>query len=215
MKSKQEIANEILGLLKKDYTIRNKDEFGVELEANDHTHLVRLQDTTITFSHPTNAEIYYSMGANAAEVRTFLRGPKNFDEATYEKAKLEAEAGTKPKKEKAPKEAKVPKVKAEKVPKVPKEKKEKIPAAPKADKGPSVRGEVLRLLDLGTSRDDILKHLLTLGTGREEKSLKNQISLNVGHWNEIQEKKKAAAGVTKTDVVVADAAAPVAEPATK
>ena len=215
MKTTQSKIEEILGVLKSaKYDLTNQDEFGFELTAADGSHKCFLQQTTATFSHPSNKEITYSVGANVQDIKAFLKADHSFDEATYKKEEPAAEGEVKPKKEK-----KAPVVKAvkEKAVKVPKEKKAKV-VVEKEEKGPSIRQEVLKMIEAtgGTvsaeDRAKILAHLATTFPEREEADLKNKISLYKGYFEKGQRSKEYV-----TPVVVATPAAesaPAEEPAT-
>jgi hypothetical protein len=189
MKTTNDKLNEILALLKgAKYELKNQDEFGYELASADGIHTVQLQQTTITFRSVANKEIAYSFGASAGEVKAFLKNPKSFDEADF--VKPEEGATEKPKKEK--------KAKAVKEVKAPKEKKAKVekPVVEKEERGPSIRQEVLKLIEAGAAKDVILAHLKTTFPEREEADLKNKISLYKGYHAKGQRSKGYVAPVS-------------------
>jgi hypothetical protein len=206
MKTTADKLNEILGILKgAKYELKNQDEFGFELVSEDASHKVSLQQTTITFNHTTNREITYSIAANAQDVRKFLKENHSFDEATYKKPEVEVAGETKPK------------AKVEKAPKPVKEKKVKV-VVEKEEKGPSIRQEVLKMIESagGTvTADDRAKILASLKTTfpeREEADLKNKISLYKGYYSKGQRSKGYVKPVAAATVVVEPApetAAPV------
>lgn len=196
----KESAQEILNLFKSNYDVNNQDEFGVELTAKDGTHKVRLTGSTVTFHHPTNVNISYSMGANSTNIRAFFKRMPTFDPEMY--------AGDVP----AEKPKREPKSATAKAAATPKEPKPAKSAAPAGDKKPSARAQMIALFNEGKTKEQVLETLIPLHPDRDAKSLKNQISLNFSEW------KKKTGNATSTPAASpapAEEAAPAAAPQTK
>ncbi len=172
-------------LLNRGHTLKNQDEYGIDMESKDGTYRIHMTEATIVFTSRTNSSIEFTFGTNLDKIRNFLSNLPRFDQVQdvrKENKNTMGNVNTTPEETPTPETPAVATAEAPAPAPAPKEKKAKVEKVVK-EKKVSARSIMLPMLKEDKSVDEILARLVTqFGPGteanRDEKGLRSQISLN-------------------------------------